>query len=77
MSQVAQQGVKHAAEVNKPRGHKRPVTLCFMSRLEDSILGYVGHMVTLVTVKLLPCESGRLEVVRRCTEGDGQTDQLT
>lgn len=59
MSQVPRQGVKHAAEVNKSRAYAQPITTCFMSRLDDSITGYVGHMVPVVTVKLIPCESSR------------------
>lgn len=47
-----------------------------MSRPDDSITGYVGHMVPLVTVKLIPCESyrqpgkqlgGAEEVLTTCT----------
>lgn len=59
MSQVPRQGVKRAAEVNKSRAYERPVTTCCMSRPDDSITGYVGHMVPLVTVKLIPFESQR------------------
>lgn len=57
MSQVPQQEVKHTAEVNKPRTYEWPVTTCSMSRLNNSISGYVGHMVPPVTVKLIPGES--------------------
>lgn len=75
MSQVPRQEVKRAAEVNKSRAYERPVTTCFMSRPDDSITEYVGHMVPLVTVKLIPCEScrqpgkhlgGAQEVVANC-----------
>lgn len=59
MSQVPRQGGKRAAEVNKSRAYKRHVTTCCMSRPDDSITGYVGHMVPLVTVKLIPFESQR------------------
>lgn len=76
MSQVPQQGVKRAAEVNKSRAYAQPITTCFMSGPGDSITGYVGHMVPVVTVKLIPCESfrqpgellgGAQEVLANCT----------
>lgn len=80
MSQVPRRGVKRAAEVNKSRAGRRPVTTCFTNRPVDSITGYAGHMVPLVTVKLIPCESyrqagkllgGAQEVLANCTHRFG------
>lgn len=80
MSQVPRRGVKRAAEVNKSRAGRRPVTTRFTNRPVDSITGYAGHMVPLVTVKLIPCESyrqagkllgGAREVLANCTHRFG------
>lgn len=76
MSQLPQQGVKRAAEENKSWVYEWLATTCFISRLDDSITGYVGHMVPPVTVKLISCESyqqrgkwlgGAQKVLTNCT----------